>query len=83
MKLELIKTVAALCQIMGGDTNAFNSVVGQIHYQQQECQAFYARCLSDGNSLELCMQEIKLKEDNDRENLEHKFNGDNQMGPWK
>lgn len=82
MTLETIKLIAALCQITGGDTNTFNSVIGQIQTAQTECQAFYSRC-TENRTLQKCMKERQLLFENQRADWDEKFkdHGNQIYGP--
>jgi hypothetical protein len=55
--MEILQTIALLCQMMGGDSYA--------RQKQLECQKYYITCLSSNNlatykDLSKCVQERKL-----------------------
>lgn len=84
MTLEIIKTIALLCQVVAGDTNSISSTAQQVNWYQTDCQSFLSNC-AETYPLSLCVSERKKRDENDvMMNTERFKDKENQvMGPFK
>lgn len=61
MSIEVVKAIAALCMIAGGDKNDMTSVVDQIENSQIQCHKHYASCYKKETDWASCMLSRKSR----------------------
>lgn len=60
--IEIIKTIALVCQITAGDNPSFNNMAEIIEKKQRNCHYYYSKCLGK-NKFMKCL--INRKEEYD------------------
>ncbi len=63
VNIEVVRAIAALCMVAGGDKNDMASVIGQIEQTQIQCHRHYAKCYKKESDWSKCILSRKTDHD--------------------